>query len=484
MSKSKKTVITQETLDTQAEFDTFFAKEGLKVIDAHSGWCGPCKALAGFIKTLKTELSDPILHFATANADNIELLAAYRGTSEPITLVFGGQTLVNVIRGANSPLIETEVKSALVVEHDAIENGTARVEFVDVSLAAAAAEAATPVEDAAPEEPKVVKTYTLAVIKPDVCAAEGKADAIFADIAEAGFKVSKMDDVEYTEETAKAAFAGADDEFVASVTSGPCKTLVLCNSKVNAVSSWLSILTPAAEPEAKLEGEEEATPEGDEEAKPEGEGGAEAEEEEAKVVPSLLEKHGLEPGSLYGSATAEAATAEITAAFPEWAAENLGKEESTEEEAAAPSAEGDGGGDTAAPAGGDAAAPAEAEAEAAPAAVAEGDCGGNAAAPAEGDAAAPAEAEPASPAAAADAEAAPAPATEAEAPAAGDAAAAPAEAEAAAPAEAEPAAPAADADAAPAAEAEAAPTADEPTAAGVSEPADAEAAPVEEATAV
>ena len=30
MSKSKKTVITQETLDTQAEFDTFFAKEGLK----------------------------------------------------------------------------------------------------------------------------------------------------------------------------------------------------------------------------------------------------------------------------------------------------------------------------------------------------------------------------------------------------------------------------------------------------------------------
>ena len=37
------------------------------VIDAHSGWCGPCKALAGFIKTLKTELSDPILHFATVS---------------------------------------------------------------------------------------------------------------------------------------------------------------------------------------------------------------------------------------------------------------------------------------------------------------------------------------------------------------------------------------------------------------------------------
>ena len=61
-----------------------------------------------------------------ANTDNIELLAAYRGTSEPITLIFGGQTLVNVIRGANSPFIEAEVKAALVVEHDAIENGTAR----------------------------------------------------------------------------------------------------------------------------------------------------------------------------------------------------------------------------------------------------------------------------------------------------------------------------------------------------------------------
>ena len=320
------------------------------------------------------------------------MLAAYRGTSEPITLIFGGQTLVNVIRGANSPFIEAEVKAALVVEHDAIENGTARVEFVDVALEAA--EAAAPAEDAAPEEPKLVKTYSLAVIKSDVCAAEGKADAIIADLAEAGFKVSTIDDVEYTEETAKAAFAGADDDFIASVTSGPCKKLVLCNSKVDAVSSLLSILSPAAEPEAKSEGGEEAKPDEQEEAKPEGEEGAEAgpaeeEEEEAKVAPSLLEKHELEPGSIYGSATAEAATAEITAAFPEWAAENLGKEESVE--AAAPAAEGDGA------AADDAAAP-----------------------PAEGDAAAAAEAEPA--AAAAEAEAAPAAEAEAPAEQGGDAA--------------------------------------------------------------
>ena len=35
------------------------------VVDAYTKWCGPCTALNSFFKKVKTDYSDPQLHFAT-----------------------------------------------------------------------------------------------------------------------------------------------------------------------------------------------------------------------------------------------------------------------------------------------------------------------------------------------------------------------------------------------------------------------------------
>ena len=59
--------------------------------------------------------------------DTIESLADYTGTSKPQFLFYGKDTLVQVLRGANSPKIAAVIEAELTKEHDAIDNGTERV---------------------------------------------------------------------------------------------------------------------------------------------------------------------------------------------------------------------------------------------------------------------------------------------------------------------------------------------------------------------
>lgn len=337
MSK-KKAVIIQEKLDNGAAWDNFIAKEGLKVVDTYTEWCGPCRALEPTIKSIKTELSDPLVNFAQANASQIEAIGKYAGGSEPITLFYGGPTLLNVIRGANAPEIEKYTREALAIEHDIKDNGGERKEYVEVTSEPDTTDDAaneTAADLAATPEADVVKTYTFAIIKPDVVQAE-KADAIFADIAEAGFKAVAMDDVELTEDTVKAIFAHKEknegfQELIDSLTTGPSKTVVLANSSSDAVTAWSELISPTAKPVAAAE---EPAAAADEPPKPDTTdddgGAAEPDATEATQAPqSLLEKHGLDVGALFGSASHEDAIKEITAAFPDWAKDNLGEKETT-----------------------------------------------------------------------------------------------------------------------------------------------------------
>eukprot|EP00040_Diaphanoeca_grandis_P041783 m.263507 g.263507 ORF g.263507 m.263507 type:complete len:434 (-) comp50642_c0_seq1:116-1417(-) len=323
MSKKKQLVI-QEVITTEEKWAEYMSRDGLKVVDAYTEWCGECRALTSFIKGLKTDIGDPILFFSKACTDNIEALKPYCGNSEPITLFFGKNVLIDVIRGANSPAIEKAVRSYLEAEHDCIENGTERTEFIDVALIEAVEEEP---EDEQVAEATPVKTYTFAMIKASAVA-DGTADAIFADIAEAGFKVESgaLDDVELDADSAKAMFAHLEgqenvDQLLESLV-GTVKKFVLSNATEDAVTTWLSLISPTEAAGDENDAEDEAKVE---EPKPEEEkqDGDEAQVEEtttAEIVDAPLAKYS---DVLFGSATAEDAETEIKLAFPDWAAEHL-----------------------------------------------------------------------------------------------------------------------------------------------------------------
>lgn len=119
-SKGKKQAVLQHELNSNEAFEKYLATDGLKVVDAYSEWCGPCSALQGTFKRIKTEIGDPLLSFAVAETDTIDALEKYRKKSKPTFLFYGKNVLVNVIRGANSPKIESAIKELLEAEHNAM----------------------------------------------------------------------------------------------------------------------------------------------------------------------------------------------------------------------------------------------------------------------------------------------------------------------------------------------------------------------------
>lgn len=245
------------------------------------------------------------------------------------------------------------------MEHDAIDNGTPRVQYEDLALNVspeAAADEPAPAEDAAPAEP--VKTYTVAVIKPDSAASEEQVTEIFAAIAESGLKVAQQDDVDFDADAAKKLVGdveGADD--AAAGITGKCKVLVLSAVEADATQLWQKLMEPVAEDEDKVEGAEAEAAEG---AEP-------AEDPAAMTKAVMAQKYST---AIYASASAEQAMAQIDQLFPDFAktvaapADTQSEAEAgpaADDAAAANDASADAADEVGADAAGDAAAPADAE---------------------------------------------------------------------------------------------------------------------------
>eukprot|EP00730_Choanoeca_flexa_P001169 TRINITY_DN10512_c0_g2_i1.p1 TRINITY_DN10512_c0_g2~~TRINITY_DN10512_c0_g2_i1.p1 ORF type:complete len:705 (+),score=220.39 TRINITY_DN10512_c0_g2_i1:31-2115(+) len=329
---AKKKMVLQTPLNSDAELKDFISQDGLKVVDVYTEWYGPCKALESTFKRLKLDTADDLLLFATvnicherriyqsyhcsmqANTNKIEALKEFNGTAEPCFVFYGGDTCVNVVRGAEGPRVVHAIEDELQKEHDAIDNGTERVPFqgtgTSVSRGASAkkrptsatrqASAKPASADAIPEEPE--KAFTFAIIKPDAVAANN-ADAIFAKLAEAGFKVAAQDDRTLTEEEAKQFYAEHEGKeffpnLVEFMTSGPIKPLVL--SAPDAIAQWRSMIGPTNTNVAKEEAPE-----------------------------SLRALYGTDQtkNALHGADSPASAAREIDFFFPEWASTNLPAEE-------------------------------------------------------------------------------------------------------------------------------------------------------------
>ncbi|KAM4731281.1 thioredoxin domain-containing protein 6-like [Anableps anableps] len=240
------------------------ATKGLTVVDVYQQWCGPCRAVVSLLRKIKNELSDDLLHFATAEADSIDALEKYRGKCEPTFLFFGvsGGELVAVLRGANAPMLQRMIVEELAKEKLVMEQGSGRKVVKDYGLLDEGKKEEEELQQPENEESITVpasKSYTVAIIKPDAVA-HGKANEIIMKIQDAGFKILAHKEHTLTETEAqdfyqhKAAETCFED-LVQFMSSGPSHILVLSQIEgtANIIPAWREFIGPADIKEARRE---------------------------------------------------------------------------------------------------------------------------------------------------------------------------------------------------------------------------------------
>uniref|UniRef100_A0AAV2JXV7 Nucleoside diphosphate kinase B n=1 Tax=Knipowitschia caucasica TaxID=637954 RepID=A0AAV2JXV7_KNICA len=244
-------------MSTKLWATTLFFSSAAHIVDVYQQWCGPCRAVTSLLRKIKNELGDDLLHFATAEADNIDALARYRGKCEPTFLFYGGGELVAVLRGANAPLLQKIIVEELAKEKAVLEQGGERRVIKDEGLEEDMEEPTTQPED---EENRIVpasKSCTVAILKPDAVA-HGKANEIIMKIQDAGFEILVHEERTLTEIEArdfyqhKAQEAWFED-LVQFMSSGPAHMLLLSqsNTSANTVRAWLDFIGPADIEEAR-----------------------------------------------------------------------------------------------------------------------------------------------------------------------------------------------------------------------------------------
>ncbi|XP_040913941.1 thioredoxin domain-containing protein 6 [Toxotes jaculatrix] len=264
MAGKKKEASLQVSITNQEQWEEMLATKGLTVIDVNQQWCGPCRAVVSLLRKIKNELSDDLLHFATAEADSIDALEKYRGKCEPTFLFFGSGELVAVLRGANAPLLQKMIVEELAKEKLVLDQGGERKVVKDTGLVN---DEKKEEEEEAPQQSEnqesvivpANKSYTVAIIKPDAVA-HGKANEIIMKIQDAGFEILAHEERTLTEAEArdfyqhKAAEACFED-LVRFMSSGPSHILVLSQAEgsANVVPAWREFIGPADTEEARRE---------------------------------------------------------------------------------------------------------------------------------------------------------------------------------------------------------------------------------------
>ncbi|XP_047225895.1 thioredoxin domain-containing protein 6 isoform X3 [Girardinichthys multiradiatus] len=263
MAGKKKEASLQTSVTNQEQWEEMLTTKGLTVVDVYQQWCGPCRAVVSLLRKIKNELSDDLLHFATAEADNIDALEKYRGKCEPTFLFFGGGELVAVLRGANAPMLQRMIVEELAKEKLVLVQGSGRKVVRDERLLdEEKKEEKEELQQPENEESIIVpasKSFTVAIIKPDAVA-HGKANDIIMKIQDAGFELLAHEERTLTEAEArdfyqhKAAETSFED-LVQFMSSGPSHILVLSQIEgtANIIPAWREFIGPADMEEARRE---------------------------------------------------------------------------------------------------------------------------------------------------------------------------------------------------------------------------------------
>lgn len=245
MSKKKGEQVLQIEIDTSEQWNTVINKEGLVVTDVYQDWCGHAKQFESIFKKCKVELSDPLLNFAIANADKIPELESYRGKCEPCFLFYASGNLVEVIRGANAPVIIKTITEQLAYEHKCLKGEAQRKPITDSYIVKKKAEddaKSARLEREKSAKSQAAKPSTLCIIKPDVLRA-GKEDELIEKIQEKGYSIIEQKKLTFTEKMVHDFYAHRKEEenfleLVMYMTSGPSIVLALSRGSSDVVQDW------------------------------------------------------------------------------------------------------------------------------------------------------------------------------------------------------------------------------------------------------
>jgi len=130
-------------------------------------------------------------------------LEDYRGRCEPCFLFYAGKQLVQVIRGANAPLIMKSIQEQLAHEHKVLKGETQRKPIKDPHLATLKNKKAQDEAKAHTNNTmKAQKQITICIIKPDIIK-KNKKDEVIASIKERGYEIVQQKDMTMSEEQAR-----------------------------------------------------------------------------------------------------------------------------------------------------------------------------------------------------------------------------------------------------------------------------------------
>ena len=96
------------------------------MVDVYSEWSGPCSAMTNFLKKIKLEVNDDLLHYAMAKSDTIPQLEVFRGQCKPTWLFMSGGEPVAVMHGANAPLLQKMIEKEIRRERQVLKGEACR----------------------------------------------------------------------------------------------------------------------------------------------------------------------------------------------------------------------------------------------------------------------------------------------------------------------------------------------------------------------
>lgn len=251
MGNRKKEIALQVNINTQELWEEMLGSKGLTVVDVYQGWCGPCKPMVSLFQKMRIEVGLDRLHFASAEADRLDVLEKYQGKCEPTFLFYTRGELVAVVKGANPTLLQKTILQQLEAEKKVPAEGGEWRAATDEELLGALKW--PPHRKDGGEDGDIAssgKTCTLGIIKPDAVA-HGKAEEIIMKIQEAGFDILLKEERTLTEAEMQAFYQHrareeAFERLVHHMCSGPSHLLILTKTEgtEDVVTAWRTFLGP------------------------------------------------------------------------------------------------------------------------------------------------------------------------------------------------------------------------------------------------
>ena len=96
-------------VSTNEELEDWLAQRGMRVVEVHSGFWGPCLAAISMYKKWSVEYEDRPLKFLVACADQIDELEPYRDMAEPHFLIYRNGRLLETLKGSQVPALVKNV---------------------------------------------------------------------------------------------------------------------------------------------------------------------------------------------------------------------------------------------------------------------------------------------------------------------------------------------------------------------------------------